>query len=268
MPSTTPKRTRRTRSSGHPVTKSPGHPVTQPRVITIDGPAGSGKSTVAKLLAKVLGLTYLDTGATYRALAYAVLQEQPGAIADPARLAAMARALPLRLEPRRDGTIRIFLDGVEITRAIRTQEVSEAAAQISQYPDVRAAMVERQRGLAGLPAAPTSRTRRAAQAGGRGVVVEGRDTGSVVFPHAAYKFFLDADLSIRAERRQRELLKLYGEPTPLAQIREEMHFRDSLDRYRQVGPLVKPKGAVAIDTTHLTTQEVVQHMLRRIRGGR
>jgi cytidylate kinase len=207
---------------------------------------------VATLLAKVLGLTYLDTGATYRALAYAVLQEQPGAIADPARLAAMARALPLRLEPRRDGTIRVFLDGVEITRAIRTQEVSEAAAQISQYPDVRAAMVERQRGLAG----------------GRGVVVEGRDTGSVVFPNAAYKFFLDADLSIRAERRQRELLKLYGEPTPLAQIREEMHFRDSLDRYRQVGPLVKPKGAVAIDTTHLTTQEVVQHMLRRIRGGR
>jgi len=157
-----------------------------------------------------------------------------------------------RLEPRRDGTIRVFLDGVEITRAIRTQEVSEAAAQISQYPDVRAAMVERQRGLTG----------------GRGVVVEGRDTGSVVFPHAAYKFFLDADLSIRAERRQRELLKLYGEPTPLALIRQELHFRDLVDQSRPVGRLVKPRGALVIDTTHLSAQQVVRRMLQRITRAR
>lgn len=237
-------------------TRGPTQPLrrfaTSPLIVTIDGPAGSGKSTVAKLLAKALGLTYLDTGATYRALAYVVLQEQPAALSDPLKLAAMARALPLRLAPARDGGLRVFVDGFEITRAIRTQEVSEAAAQVSTFPDVRAAMVARQRELAK----------------GRGVVVEGRDTGSVVFPDAAVKFYLSADLAVRAERRQRELLKFYGEPTPLAQIREEMHFRDLLDQSRPVGRLIKPTRALAIDTTHLTAQQVVQRMLSHIRAGR
>jgi cytidylate kinase len=195
-----------------------------------------------------LGVAYLDTGATYRALAFAVLQEHPEVLADESRLALVARFLPLQLKAGGNSMLRVFLGGVEITRAIRNQEISEAAAQVSQYPAVRAAMVAHQRKLAGT----------------QGVVVEGRDTGSVVFPDAPYKFFLDADLSVRAERKQRELFGLYGEPTPIAQIRQELHFRDLVDQSRPVGRLVKPRGALVIDTTHLTAQQVVRRMLQRI----
>ena len=248
MRTATSARKRSTHSRTHKLRNS----ATQKLVITIDGPAGAGKSTVAKLLAKELGLTYLDTGATYRALAFAWTKEPNVEITDVLRLAAMARWLPIRFESGHSGAPRVFLNGVEITRTIRTQEVSEAAAQISQYPEVRSAMVARQRELAK----------------DKGLVVEGRDTGSVVFPGADYKFFLDADLSVRARRRQQELRKLYGEPTPLAQIREELHFRDSLDIHRHVGPLVKPKGAVAIDTTNLTARQVMQRMRRHIRDRR
>ena len=221
----------------------------QPLIITIDGPACSGKSTVARLLAKALGLTYLDTGATYRALAYAVLRGDPSALGNVSQLVLVAHVLPLRVVPGRAGGLHVYLDALDITRAIRSEDVSRAAATISTFPEVRAVMVARQRELAK----------------GQGLVVEGRDTGSVVFPKAPHKFFLTADLGIRAERRRRELLKLYGEPTPLGQIRHEMRFRDLLDQTRPVGRLVQPKGAVAIDTTHLTARQVVERMLRRIR---
>lgn len=220
--------------------------------MTIDGPAGCGKSTVAKLLAKRLGLTYLDTGATYRTLALAALQEEPPVVADAARLAALARQLPIRLETAADGRLRVFLGDDEITAKIRSERVTEAAAQVSQYPEVRDAMVERQRQLADTG----------------GVVVEGRDTGSVVFPHAAYKFFLDAPPAVRAKRRQEELAKHYGSQTPLAMIREQIELRDGLDRSRKVGPLVQPADAVLIDTSRKTVQGVVQEMLRAIRRTR
>lgn len=223
----------------------------QPLVITIDGPAGVGKSTAAKLLAKALGLTYLDTGATYRALAYAAVRADLNPITDAKRLAALARRLPLELRTSADGQLRVRLGGRDVTSEIRTEEVSEAAAQVSQDPEVRAAMVALQRRLA-------------AQGG---VVVEGRDTGSVVFPRARYKFFLDADPAVRARRRQQELERLYGSRPPLAQIQEQLHFRDGLDRHRRVGPLVKPPGAVAIDTTHRTARQVVRAMLASIRRG-
>jgi len=225
---------------------------TQPLIITIDGPAGCGKSTVAKRLARSLGLTYLDTGATYRTLALAALQEDPPVVADASRLADLARQLPIRLEAAPDGQLRVFLGDDEVTRKIRTEQVTEVAAQISQYPEVRAAMVERQRELAHTHA----------------VVVEGRDTGSVVFPHATHKFFLDADPAVRAKRRQQELFKLYGSQTPLAMIREQIELRDGLDRSRRVGPLIKPSDAVLIDTTKKTVQGVVQEMLRTIRRTR
>jgi cytidylate kinase len=219
-------------------------------VVTIDGPAGVGKSTVAKLLAQRLRLMYLDTGATYRALAFAASQRQGlNPVTDARRIAALGRRLPLRLLPLADGGLQVRLGGEDITRQIRTEEVTEAAAQISQHPAVRQAMVALQRRLASH----------------QGVVVEGRDTGSVVFPKATHKFFLDADPGVRARRRQRELERLYGSRPPLKQVREQIHFRDGLDRSRRVGPLVKPPGAIAIDTTHRTAPQVVRAMLAHIR---
>ena len=221
-------------------------------MITIDGPAGVGKSTTAKLLAQRLDVTYLDTGATYRALAFAARQrENLNPVTDAKQIAALGRRLALELSPQPDGSLRVLLNGEDITRQIRTEEITEAAAQISQHPDVREAMVELQRRLADR----------------HGIVVEGRDTGSVVFPKADYKFFLDADPDIRARRRQRELKRLYGSRPPLKQIREQIHFRDGLDRTRRVGPLVKPRGAIAIDTTHRTAPQVVRVMLGHIRKG-
>ncbi len=221
-------------------------------IVTIDGPGGVGKSTAAKLLAKRLGIMYLDTGATYRALAYAALQRKLSPVTDVEPLTQLARTLPLRLVPMVEGALAVILEGRDVTKEIRTERVSEAAAQLSQHPAVREAMVELQRRLAAQ----------------QGVVVEGRDTGSVVFPNATHKFFLEADPTVRAQRRQRELGKLYGAEPPLAEVQEQLEFRDGLDRNRRVGPLVKPAEAVVIDTSRLTTEQVVAAMLEHVTGGR
>ncbi len=217
-------------------------------IVTIDGPAGVGKSTVAKLLAKALGLMYLDTGATYRTLAYAALRQRINPITDVKRLAELARRLPLELRPTPAGGLVVLLNDRDVTKAIRTEEVSEAAAQVSQHPAIRAAMVQLQRELANR----------------HGVVAEGRDTGSVVFPQAPIKFFLDADTRVRAKRRQIELAELYGTRPPIVQVQEQLHFRDGLDRHRRVGPLMKPTGATVIDTSRFTAQQVVRAMLHHI----
>jgi cytidylate kinase len=220
-------------------------------VVTIDGPAGCGKSTAAKQLAHELGLMYLDTGATYRTLALAALQEEPAIeLRDEPRLTRLARQLPVRLEKTAQGRLRVFLGADDVTTKIRTERITEAAAQVSQHPAVRAAMVERQRELASAA----------------GVVVEGRDTGSVVFPHATHKFYLDADPAVRAKRRQEELARHYGSQTPLAMIREQIDLRDGLDKSRAVGRLICPAGAVRIDTTRLTIPQVVARMRRAIRA--
>lgn len=228
------------------MSKAAKPPGTQALVITIDGPAGAGKSTVAKLLAKALGLMYLDTGATYRTLAYAA--HQAGVVTDVERVVALAKQLPIEFQASSDSSQRVLLGGEDVSTAIRSERVTEAAALISQYPEVRSAMVDLQRRLASR----------------QGVVVEGRDTGSVVFPDASYKFFLDAPQTIRAKRRQQELSRLYGSEPPLAQVTEQLEFRDGLDRTRRVGPLVKPSGAVTIDTGDRTTEQVVEAMLRHI----
>lgn len=228
--------------------RPPAHPYTRQLVITIDGPGGVGKSTVAKLLAQRLGVAYLDTGATYRALAHAAIEQRLNPVTDVEHLTTLARGLPLRLEPLADGSLRVWLGEVDVSAQIRTEQVSEAAAQVSQHPAVREAMVTLQRRLANA----------------HGVVVEGRDTGSVVFPHATRKFFLDANPAVRARRRQRELAKRYRTHLPLAQVQEQLQFRDGLDRGRHVGPLVKPSGALAIDTSELTAPQVVRRMLKQI----
>lgn len=243
MPSNTSNHPRR-----HVGTRVRGHSL----VVTIDGPGGVGKSTVAKLLARDLGLMYLDTGATYRALAFAALERRLSPVSQPTPIAALARKLPLRLEPAPGGSLHVLLNGRDISRDIRTERITEAAAQVSQHPEVRRAMVKLQRALANR----------------HGVVVEGRDTGSVVFPSTSHKFFLDADPRIRARRRQRELKKLYGTEPPLAEITEQLQLRDELDRTRREGPLVKPRGAVVIDTSRRSALAVVRLMRQAIERGR
>ena len=252
MPS---KVTRRSRQPRHWATGPLGHSL----VITIDGPAGVGKSTVAKLLAKQLGLLYLDTGATYRALAYRALLHglDPR---DEGRLMRLASSLRLTLRQsaaclrkdqrgRQADGVKVMLNGHEVTRQIRTERVTDAAATVAQHARVRAAMVRLQRRLAGAGAC----------------VVEGRDTGSVVFPKARYKFFLTANIRVRARRRQMELRSLQGRAPSLAVIARQLKERDGLDRRRTTGPLVRPPKAIAVDTSHLNAHQVVQRMLLALR---
>lgn len=220
-------------------------------IVTIDGPAGVGKSTVAKLVAKQLGIMYLDTGATYRSLAYLVVQHpERYPIADPKAIAELGRKLSLHFNPQPDGSLQVLLYDQDVTRLIRSEKVTETAAIISQFPQVREAMVDLQRHLASR----------------HSVVVEGRDTGSVVFPHATFKFFLDADPEVRAKRRQREMEKLYGTHSPLKLVRDQIELRDGLDRSRKMGPLVKPQGAIEVDTTHRTITQAVRLVLKHIKS--
>ncbi len=227
--------------------QSPNHPITQSLVITIDGPAGVGKSTAAKLLAQRLNLRYLDTGATYRTLAYAALRQQID-LNDRARLARLGRTLRITLEPLASGGMRVRLGAEDVTRQIRTERVTEAAAVLAQYPAVRKALVSLQRRLARS----------------HGVVAEGRDTGSVVFPQAPYKFFLTANTSVRAKRRQEELRGVQGHAPSTTQIAHKLRERDRLDRTRRIGPLVKPSDAVVVDTSDLGVDDVVKRLLQHV----
>jgi CMP/dCMP kinase len=197
-------------------------------VIAIDGPAGSGKSTVARAVARALGLTYLDSGAMYRCVALAALRAGAG-LDDGAALGNLAHGLRLALE---DG--RVSLDGEDVTEAIRAPEVSAAASRVSVHPEVRAAMVERQRAVI---------------AGGN-YVAEGRDIGTVVSPDATLKIFLTASDAERARRRAAET----GEP--LADVRAAQASRDARDREREHGALRAADDAVRIDTTGLSADQV------------
>jgi cytidylate kinase len=197
-------------------------------VIAIDGPAGAGKSTVARAVARTLGLTYLDSGAMYRCVALAALRAGAG-LDDGAALGRLVGGLRLALE---DG--RVSLDGEDVTEAIRAAEVSAAASRVSVHPEVREAMVERQRALI---------------AGGD-YVAEGRDIGTVVSPDAALKVFLTASDVERARRRAAET----GEP--LADVREAQASRDARDREREHGALRAADDAVEIDTTGLSADQV------------
>jgi len=223
--------------------------MTKPRgfIVTIDGPAGVGKSTVAKRLAKRLGLLYVDTGATYRTLALAAL-EQGIDVRRPAAVARLSRTLPLKFDAPVPGTLRVLLGDKDVTRTIRTERVTDAAAIIAQHTSVRRAMVQLQRRLA-------HRNR---------VVIEGRDTGSVVFPDAPYKFFLTATATVRARRRRHELLGVQGNAPKLPEILKQLQQRDGMDRRRRVGPLVKPRRAVVVDTSNLTADQVVARLLRHL----
>ena len=208
-------------------------------IIAIDGPVGSGKSTVARRVAEMLGYTHLDSGAMYRAVGLKALRA--GVPLDsPERLSELAAAARIDLVPR-GGKLRVLLDGEDVTEAIRAPEVSHAASVVAVVPGVRHPMVAEQR--------------RAGERGG--VVMEGRDIGSVVFPHADLKIFLDASPEVRASRRQRELEEK-GEPMEFEKVLAEVHLRDRRDREREMSPLVRAPDAVTVDNTAMDVEETAR----------
>jgi cytidylate kinase len=214
--------------------------------IAIDGPAGSGKSSLAKRVAQTLGYLYLDSGAMYRALALKALREQI-ALDDFAGLDALARDTHIELKPptpeqeAAGSKNRVYLDRVEVTREIRSAEVAQAASRLATIAGVREVLVaEQQR----------------AGAGG-GVVMEGRDIGTVVFPRAELKIFLEASPEVRAERRWKEHQEK-GEAMTLAQVLEEVRERDRRDRERKVSPLVRASDAVLVDNTAMDVEETAR----------
>lgn len=217
-----------------------------PLTITIDGPAGSGKSSVARRVAALLGYSYLDSGAMYRALALKAL-EWNAALDDEARLEALAKETHIELKaptPELEtagATNRVFLDGKEVTREIRTAEVAQAASRLATIAAVRRVLVaEQQR----------------AGAGGS-VVMEGRDIGTVVFPNAELKIFLDASPEVRAERRWKEHQEK-GERMTVAEVFDEVIERDKRDRERKVSPLVRASDAVLVDNTAMGIEETAR----------
>lgn len=217
-------------------------------VITIDGPAGSGKSTVSRDVARRLGVVYLDTGAMYRAVALASQRHGVEETNGP-RLGELCRGLDLAFQT--DGELnRLFLQGEEVTSAIRTPEMDMRSSAVSAVDEVRSAMTELQRRLAG-------------RAGG--VVAEGRDMGTVVFPDAAHKFFLTASRAQRAKRRYTERVGR-GETVSLEQVEEALGRRDRQDESRILAPLRPAEDAVVIDTTALTKDQVIFKILQNIRG--
>jgi cytidylate kinase len=214
-------------------------------IIAIDGPAGSGKSTTARLLAKRLGYTYLDTGAFYRALTLKVL-EAGVSPEDGARVLQLAEAIQIKLQPEADKN-RVWLDGRDVTQMIREPRVTNAVSLISENPQVRAIMVEKQRAI------------------GRngGVVMEGRDIGTVVFPNADLKIFMQASLEERARRRQEELAMM-GMARDVETLKDEMARRDQKDSTRKVAPLTRADDAILIDTTQLTIAQQVDFIVREL----
>jgi CMP/dCMP kinase len=209
-------------------------------IIAIDGPVGSGKSTLARRVAELLGYVYVDTGAMYRALAFKALRGGLALDGHDDDLVALARATRIDLRAE-DGTQRVFLDHDDVTTAIRTPEVSQAASKIAVNPGVRQVLVAEQR--------------RAGERGG--VVMEGRDIGSVVFPDAQLKIFLTASPETRAERRWREH-EQKGDHTNLQRTLEEIHERDRRDLQRSTSPLVRAADAVVVDSTAMEPEEVAR----------
>jgi CMP/dCMP kinase len=214
--------------------------------IAIDGPAGSGKSSLAKRVSEILGYLYLDSGAMYRALALKALREK-AALDNFLALEDLARGTHIELKaatPEQEAAgskNRVFLDREEVTQAIRTAEVAQAASRLATIAGVREILVaEQQR----------------AGAGG-GVVMEGRDIGTVVFPHAELKIFLEASPNVRAERRWKEHQEK-GEWMALAQVLEEVRERDRRDRERRVSPLVRASDAVLVDNTAMDVEETAR----------
>lgn len=218
-------------------------------IITIDGPAGSGKSTLCRLLARTLGYECLDTGAMYRAVAWHVREQSPDSVSDESLMSLIRQVV---MEIRGSGeNQRVLVNGRDVSREIRRPEITQLASDLSARAEVRQVLTEQQRRLG---------TR-------GGLVAEGRDMGTVVFPQAEIKFYLQADLRVRAARRWRELVQA-GQETSLDQVEEDMARRDRQDSQRALAPLRPAAEAEIIDTSRLTIEAVLARMLARIRPGK
>lgn len=210
-------------------------------IVAIDGPAGSGKTTIAKLLSKRLNISYLDTGATYRALTLKALNEAIN-LNDALCLASCAKNLDLKLESQ-----KTYLDGKDVSLEIRTPVIDKNISVIVAYPEVRQVMVSLQRKIAQ----------------GKDFVVEGRDITTVVFPNAEFKFYLDADPEVRAQRRFKEL-EAKGIKMDLKETEKALNKRDDADKTRATGALKVSPDATYVDTTNMTIEEVVETMAKYI----
>jgi cytidylate kinase len=224
---------------------------TDGEIVTIDGPASSGKSSVSKSVAKALGYRHLDTGAMYRAVTLAC---QRAGIAPIAADAARLRELLRRLELRLDGDGGVWLADEDVHEAIRSPEVSQGVSEFAALPEVRQVLVERQRRFAETPG---------------GLVAEGRDMATVVFPRARHRFYLDASPRERARRRLEQMRARGVNPLPdLDELASQLARRDTLDRTRSIAPLSESSGAEIIDTTEMSEEVVVRTLLEHIRRPR
>jgi cytidylate kinase len=215
-------------------------------IVAIDGPAGSGKSTVTHLLAKKLGYVHIDTGALYRCIAFKAIRNQMS-LSDSVAMGKLAAESKLEFQWLGDERNHVFLDGQRVSDLIRTPEIGLAASKISAYPEVRKALLGLQRQLGE----------------NGGAVLEGRDVGTVVFPNADIKFFLTASVESRARRRMVEL-EDKGIYLDFEEVKRQVQERDKGDTERAVAPLKKAQDAVEVDTTAMTIEEVVANLHQRV----
>jgi cytidylate kinase len=215
-------------------------------IIAIDGPAGAGKSTVARIIAQKLGFLYIDTGAMYRALTLKALERKINAKDIPA-LIEMARSTNIDLTNNQDSSLKILLDGRDVSSPIRQPRITRLVSDIAKIKGVREIMLGLQRKFGKL----------------RDSVLDGRDIGTVVFPDADKKFYIDAEFSVRVRRRYKELKELNQDVT-LKDIEKDLRNRDNIDSTREFAPLKKADDAIYIDTTNMAIEEVVETVLKHI----
>ena len=219
-------------------------------VIVIDGPAGAGKSTVAKLVARELGIAFMDTGAMYRALTVKALRHSIN-LEDPAALVALAKDTVIDLVNEDGKVLKVLLDGEDVGEAVRSIEVTNKTFYIARTPGVRHLMVEWQQRIGAR----------------QSMVGDGRDLGTVVFPKAEYKFYLDADFKVRCQRRIDEL-KAKGQAVDEKALRLDLAERDHQDMSRSVGPLKQAADAICIDSTAMSVLAVVNLIISTVRNGK